>query len=510
MVQTGGLGRRGGAFGVRRRRRLSVAIAGFMFLLIAPGAVAHPLGNFTTNRFSALEVALDEITVHYVVDMAEIPTFQELRRIDTDGDGETSEAELEAYSERLGSRLREGITLFADGHEVRLRLIRAAAELRPGQGGLRVLRIEVGFAGPLPSRHSTLVYRDRNFTDPPLLGWKEVIAYATGGQGIRSSSVPNTSVSDALRSYPKDLLQSPPDVDGARVTVAPGADEAAEPSPDAPSVDSPTGAEGSFVALVEGRISPPFLVLAFFLALGVGGLHALGPGHGKTVMAAYLLGGHGRPRDAAAIGIAVSFMHTASVVALGVVTLAASSLFPPEAVYPWLSLAAGVVVLGLGLWLLGTRLVAVVARSRPQGHPHEHPHGSMPHLHDAPTPPHRHDHHSPRIAGGRGGEAVGSPYSWRGLAAVALSGGLLPSPSALVVLLGAVALHRVAFGVLLVAAFSIGLAGTLTLLGVLVLRAKGFASRHLNRRAGALLPIMSAAAIVIVGVFLTTRAIVGL
>ncbi len=98
-------------------------------------------------------------------------------------------------------------------------------------------------------------------------------------------------------------------------------------------------------------------------------------------------------------------------------------------------------------------------------------------------------------------------WSWKGLAAVALAGGLLPSPTALVVLLGAVALHRVAFGIALVAGFSIGLAAALTAIGILVLRARSFTTNRLGERAGVALPILSAAAIVAVGLYLTARAL---
>jgi ABC-type nickel/cobalt efflux system permease component RcnA len=246
---------------------------------------------------------------------------------------------------------------------------------------------------------------------------------------------------------------------------------------------------------VERDPSAAFTGFAILVALLSGALHALGPGHGKTVMAAYLVGTAGRARHAIAVGAAVSLMHTASVIGLCLVTLWAQNLFAPEAVYPWLSLISGVVVLGLGGYLLATRL-----RPRRAGHGHTHSHEHHGHTHGAG------DAHSHGPADHTHGH---SPVSWRGLGALALSGGLLPSPAALVLLLGAVALGRVAFGLLLVLSFSVGLATALTLIGILVLRARDFAARRFGRRAAATLPVLSAGAILAMGLFLTTRAAFG-
>lgn len=505
----------------------AAALAGLTLVVGAPAAQAHPLGNFTTNRSSALEVSTTQVTVHYRVDMAEIPTFQEKPRIDSDGDGEVAGDELDRYARAMGRRLVEEVTLTADGELVELTLGPSRASLAPGQGGLDVLRIAATFIGDLPSERVALAYEDRNFTDPERLGWKEVTAFAVDGQGIESSSVPSRSPSDGLRRYPRDLLSSPPDVTRAHLILAPEAGDGREAGSGAGTATTPrAGAPSSFAALIERPLSPVFFLAAVGLALGFGALHALGPGHGKTVMAAYLVGGRGRPQDALLVGVAVSLMHTASVVALGLATLAASNLFAPEAVYPWLSLAAGVVVLGLGAWLLWSRLGLVfpsgARRSHPGGHHHGapaanhplvHPHG---HVH---THPHGNEHdaahpdHAGLVPPHEGGRSSGGPdplLSRRGLGAVALSGGLLPSPTALVVLLGAVALDRIAFGVVLVTAFSVGLAAALTAVGILVLKARDFASGRLGHRAGVLLPVLSAAAIVVVGLFLTARAVANL
>jgi nickel/cobalt transporter (NicO) family protein len=220
------------------------------------------------------------------------------------------------------------------------------------------------------------------------------------------------------------------------------------------------------------------------------------------------VGTEGRARHALAVGVAIAAMHTTSVVVLGLITLWATSLFSPEAVYPWLSLVSGVVVLCLGACLLFSRVRSRRHRARHglDAHDHQHAHDHE-HSHDHGR---AHSHGSGERDHGLRGRAHDSPLSWRGLVPLALSGGLLPSPTALVVLLGAVALHRTAFGVTLVAAFSVGLAGALTLLGLLVLRARSYAAARFSTSSVSFLPIGSAALILAMGLFLTTRAALGL
>ena len=512
------------------RRRFSAVFGVLVALLLwVSPAAGHPLGNYTINRFTELRFDEDSARLHYVVDMAEIPTFQELESIGS----EPTESALGAYARSQGRSLVSQLDLSADGDEVVLDLRDAIASLRVGQGGLDVMRIDLFYRAELPSGRAVITYSDHNFAGR--LGWEEVVARATkGGRGIARSSVPTESISDALRSYPKNLLSEPPAVDGATLTLAPGATGAAagpvEQLPDA----APDLVGNWFTSLVSHDLSIGFVLLALVAALGAGALHALGPGHGKTIMAAYLVGGEGGARDAVAVGVAVSLMHTVSVIGLGLVTLWASNLFPPETVLPWLSLLSGAVVLGLGLWLVYSRgralisfshrpahmLVdepvalepayalagiptAAVGHSQPVAHdPHSHEHSPHSHSHSAHSHGHSHHDHAPP-------EGV-ALFSFRGLAAVGLSGGLLPSPSALVVLLGAVALERTGFGLVLVAAFSMGLAAALTAVGLLVLKARDAARSRLGARAGAWLPFGSAALIVVVGLVLTGRAAAGL
>jgi ABC-type nickel/cobalt efflux system permease component RcnA len=290
-----------------------------------------------------------------------------------------------------------------------------------------------------------------------------------------SSSVPARSVSDGLLHYPRNLLSSPLHVTSARVAFGPGRSGAAPALPRGPSNGPrPAVSGGAFARLATwSGLSLPALILAFVLALGFGAVHALLPGHGKTIMAAYLVGAGGRARQAVQVGLAVALMHTASVLALGVVVLVLTA-YAPEQAYPWLTLASGVFVVALGaalVWVRGRK------------HRGEHDHG------------HPHTHVSDR------------PLSRRSLAGLALAGGILPSPTALVVLLSTVHQHRVAFGLSLIVAFSAGLAGALVAVGLVALRARAALEPRLSGRMAHAVSLVSAAAIVVVGAVLVTQAV---
>ena len=210
-----------------------------------------------------------------------------------------------------------------------------------------------------------------------------------------------------------------------------------------------------------------------------GAAHALTPGHGKAIVAGYLVGTRGKPRHAVLLGLIVTATHTAGVFALGLVTLLLSRFIVPERLYPWLTLASGVLVVAVGAGVLAGRV------RRARAHHHHHHHHGQHHTHE-----HTHDH-------GRGG-----------LLGVGVAAGLLPCPSALVVLLSAIALHRVGFGLALIVAFSLGLAATVTAIGLLaVLARRAFGRLSLDGRLVRALPAASAFLILAVGVGITVRAL---
>lgn len=444
-----------------RRFAVAVVVAGAAVLAgPAGGAMAHPLGNFTVNAYSGITVRPGTVRIEYVLDLAEIPTFQERARIDVDDDGLEEAGERAAWAEHRALGIEAGLSLVVDGAPVPLVLERSAVTFLPGQAGLDVLRLEATYRAAIPDT-GTAEFRDDN--DRGRIGWREITAAGADGAAVSASSVPVVSVSDGLRTYPE--LGRPLDVRRATFSFGPGRQETTAGPSDAPTDRRPNG--DALTALV-GRPSLSLSVVLFGLlaAFGIGVLHALAPGHGKTLTAAYMTGTHGTVRQAIRAGAAVSAMHVLSVSIIAAVVLFAQRTFPADRLYPWFGLAAGLTAVVLGGGLL-------VARVRSRGHDHAHVH----------------------------------PLSRRGLMAVAVSGGLLPSPSALVVLVAAVTLGRVIFGLGLIAAFSLGLAASICGIGVLAVRAREAVCRRSWDRLARLLPIGSATVILLVGFVLTGRAV---
>jgi nickel/cobalt transporter (NicO) family protein len=444
-------------------RRLAVLAAVVVGVAAAPSALAHPLGNFTTNRYSELDVSGNRVYLLHVVDLAEIPTFQLRGRVD-----------------ELAAEIPRRLILTADGRRLPLRLLDRTTTFPRGVGDLKTTRLETLLTARLPDRGAVaLGYRDANF--PGRIGWKEIVVRGGDGARVLSSSAPARSVSARLRSYPSGLLDSPLDMSSARARIAPGEKAGAPPSlSSARTLDAPTRvdseSESGFAELItEDDLSLGVVLIALAVALFWGAAHALTPGHGKAIVAAYLVGTRGKARHAFLLGGIVTVTHTIGVFALGLVTLALSEFVVPEQLYPWLNLVSALLVVGVGLAVLRARY----------RHAHAHRHGH-----------HHHHHHHEQGQG------------LRGLVAVGVSGGLLPCPTALVVLLAAISLHRVGYGLLLIVAFSIGLASVVTAIGLVAVTAKrAFARLRLDGPLVRALPAVSALVVLGLGVAMTARAV---
>jgi nickel/cobalt exporter len=417
--------------------------------LATAAAFAHPLGNFTVNRFSRIEVSGHRLYVVYVLDLAEIPTFQ------------AGTIDAREYARRIA----RGTRLTVDGKPAPLVAGAVALAHPTGAGGLRTTRLEVLLRGPAISGQSAIGYRDTNYANR--IGWKEIVV----GRTTRSAS-------HELRMYPKDLLDSPPDVASVHATLAPTSD----PPPvltRGSSLQAPDRVTDSGFANLIGREQLGFWVVLASLAAALfwGAAHALSPGHGKSIVTAYLVGQRGTPWHAALLGLIVTATHTVGVFTLGFVTLALSQFIVPDHLYPWLNLASGLLVVSIGVSVFAARWRH--ARAHAHGHTHHH---------------HQHGHDD-------------AP-SFRSLLAVGVSGGLLPCPSALVVLLAAISLHRVAFGLLLIVAFSLGLALSITAVGLVAVAAKrAFARARFDGAVLRALPALSAAVILVAGVLMTVHAL---
>lgn len=554
-------------------RRILPVLLALLALSAAGVAAAHPLGNFTISRYSALTLRPAAVDVIYIVDMAEIPTFRERQAMDADGDGTISAAEEAAWASALLPALAGNLSLTVDDAPVALIPTGHALSFPPGQGDLATLRLEVTLSAALPAAEPdaprALVYEDGNFAGR--LGWQEVIATAADGGALADSSVPSVDLSNQLRDYPADLLQAPPAVSRAEISYEPGGVGGATTSggPQTAAAATPSAADrfsqDEFANLLDRTLDTPgALVGALLVAIGLGAAHALTPGHGKTIVGAYLVGSRGTARHALFLGLTTTITHTAGVFALGFLVLAASAFILPEQLYPWLGVISGLLVVFIGAsifrghfrhWLshrrgdahdhghyhfhfgkghshhhedtsderratrveaaagrpLGTLAFAGVARGSAAdgprvraGHGHDHAQGDPHHDHS-----HGHDHnHAPLTTEHQPLSA--EPLGWRNLLALGISGGLLPCPSALILMLSAIALRQVGLGLALIVAFSIGLAAVLTGIGLVMVYAGRLLERLPVRHTAVttrLLPMASAAFITLAGLLVTLRAL---
>ncbi len=513
----------------RRLRATSLLAAALLVIGLFGTAFGHALGNFTVNHFARLQVGDKRINIHYVVDMAEVPALQELQTADAAGNGTPTSAELDMYLQRVTTAYAEHLMLTVDGARVLLTPSNPHLSLPPGSGGLRTLRIECDYeSAPLregAAKAHRLRFEDANHRN--LVGWHEMVVVPEEGMTLFDSTAYGSAVTDELKAYPENLSAGPLNERTAEFSFTKGVAPAhavalrirpagivaatvANAATTAPLVEAtaPTSlfSEGMFTInrsrdrLTElisvPTLTPSVALFGLLFATILGGLHAMSPGHGKTVVGAYLVGSRGTAKHAMFLGLTVTITHTLGVFALGLVTLFASQYIVPERLFPILSFVSGAIVLSIGLSLFVRRLRGLLGGDLPEhAHQHEpaadHDHADVgldqnaagTHSHGGGA---AHSHLPPGANGGR--------VTWRNLLALGISGGLLPCPSALVVLLAAISLHRVGYGLLLVIAFSFGLAATLTGVGLAFV----YAGRFFKRPEGAggrlvrVLPVFSA------------------
>lgn len=517
-------------------RRLSCLLLLLMFVCVTPASSAHPMGNFSVNHYAKISLESGGITVRYIVDLAEIPTYQELQEGNVSANAE--DPAVAAFLAARGEALGRGLTLVMDGKGVPLHLVSKQVIFPPGAGGLPTMKMGFVYHAAYPARaaqsNSTLQYSDNNFQGHA--GWKEIVVPALGGYLIRSSA-PQTDRSAELTNYPTELLNSPPqDLEASVQFRYPTAVVAARvpshtanqdvvtasvremrtvhprrahrwPSPEnqgnvpppqarasvpgvAQRLQSTTAGSSESLHLTQNQQATPrnafteliatshlslwFLFTAALVAFGLGALHALEPGHGKTIVAAYLVGSRGTARHAILLGTIVTVSHTAGVFVLGAVTLYASRYIVPEQLYPWLGVLSGLTIAGLGGYIFLRRWSGEDAG-------HIHAPGQM-HGHWFSSKQKRSEELSP-------GETILEPalstsenagasraVTLYQLFTLGITGGIIPCPAALVVLLSAFALHRIGLGLFLIVAFSVGLAAVLICFGMLMVYARRFMS----------------------------------
>ncbi len=537
-----------------RFTRPSVLIVAMLAALAMPQAgSAHPMGNFSISHYSSIRITGGNVEVRYFIDMAEIPTFQEIQSSGIVA--QVGDPSLAPYLAQQANVLRAGLLLEIDGRQVELSAVDQDALFTPGAGGLPTMKLGLVYRAPVENLSSGSAHRvhylDKNFAGHS--GWKEIVVIAGDGVSLLSSSAPATDRSAQLSNYPTDLLNSPPqDLEAAaefKLPQAPSTSPAATsqaptsqapakpisrpatssaavphlddvrpqakataatpsailspqpttdrqprtPQPDIIDRDSapaPTiGLQANqqktprsrFTELVSARnMSFWFLFSAALIAAGLGALHALEPGHGKTIVAAYLVGTRGTSRHAVLLGLIVTAAHTAGVYLLGGITLYASRWIVPEQLYPWLGVISGLMIAGLASYLF---LRACTGESEAHGHQagqsHSHWFASLTRSQFAARTSAAALATAPATAPATVVtlEPAHASVPLRQLLTLGITGGMVPCPAALVVLLSALSLHRVGLGLFLIVAFSLGLAAVLIVIGLLMVYARQFMAR---------------------------------
>lgn len=488
-------------------RAILVFLAVLAVMLVpARPAAAHPLGNFSVNQYSKLEIDPETVELTYVLDLAELPTVTNIQTFDSDGDGSLSGSERKQLRDALLSEISPLLRLQAGGNTLPLSMQDAELVFQTGQANLQTTRLTAHFQAAIPAADQDATITFANGYGSDRVGWREIVVVNGPDVAISDAAVLAADQSRALTFYPTDLLSSPLDERAISLSyrVAPGTPAASGNS--ATVASSPFDFSARLAEIVNGSVtSPAGLLIALLAAMLWGAMHALSPGHGKTVVGAYLVGSRGTPLHALFLGLTVTITHTAGVVALGVVVLLASRTIVPELFYPWLSLVSGLMVVLVGVTILRQRVLGLRPahhHTHEHGEPRHHHHhhgGGFVHTHDG----HTHSHLPPGGAGDR--------VTWRNLLALGVSGGLLPCPSALLALLGAVALGRAGFGLAVVVAFSLGLAATLTGVGLLFLYAGRFLeNRRLPGMTAGLMrfaPAAAALAVTASGALIVARAV---
>jgi ABC-type nickel/cobalt efflux system permease component RcnA len=545
-------------------RRGAIALLLFVLLLGSATSFAHPMGNFSVNHYSKVIIKQGSIEIRYLIDMAEIPTFQEIRQF-----GITAKADDPSTSRYLDGQeqfLKAGLSLENDGQSIRLDSVSRQVAFTDGAGGLPTMKIGFVFRGNLdmPAGAHRLSYFDNNF--PGRAGWKEIVVLGDG-VSILDSSAPSTDRSQELANYSSDVLNSPPQQLSALVSfrtslsepesgasaavIGPASNRTTPPgtnlahqrstherqrrssgtitsgaiisSDRSGAQSSPSGVVASSVVSLslaarvqntprsrftdlistQGTLSFWVLFSAALIAAGLGALHALEPGHGKTIVAAYLVGSRGTARHAVLLGIVVTAAHTAGVYLLGALTLYASRYVVPEQLYPWLGAISGLSVAGLGIFIFLRHWTGETGEhSHAPGEQHSHWFLSM---FKPATPTGR----ANCAAISADSKPVDPVLSLRELCMLGITGGIVPCPAALVVLLSAFSLHRIGFGLFLITAFSFGLAAVLVIVGLTMVYAKRVMSTrvHAGNTAIRYLPFLSSAFMVVLGMGITASAV---
>lgn len=458
-------------------RRIAFFWLSLILVLAGHAAIAnaHPLGNFTINHLAKIGSSANALKIRYVLDIAEIPTFQIMNEHALRD--RWTNASLHTWGANEIDIVSNGLTVSVDGVRSPMHAVTHHERLRPGAGGLPTLYWTGEFTIPLSAgtHHVTVedgVYAERR------IGWKDIVV------------APQTEPTHELLSYPNALLGSPRHVSAASFDIAPNgrainlsSEFRVQPNRNGAASIVRVNALSEMFSRTDR--TPFFVILTIITAFGLGALHALEPGHGKALLAFTLVGSRATVKQAAILAASLTFAHTIGVLILGIVLFFGAS-FASESIYPWITLISGAAVAAIGArnlsrYLHARQRYADEGRAHVHGFTSDHHHGSREPVHSHTIP-------------GTG------PIDFRGAIVAATSGGIAPCPAAIVVMLAALRLHQIGYGIVLIVVFSLGLAFVLTGLGVAIVRGSMLIARNAKfDRLVSSGPLLSAALISIVG-----------
>ncbi|MGI8884777.1 MAG: nickel/cobalt transporter [Pyrinomonadaceae bacterium] len=466
---------------------IKIALILVLSFVFAVSITAHPLGNFSLNNYSRIEMEKNQIRLRCVSDIAEIPTFQESQQIDANKNGTLETEELDSYLEKITTQFISNLKLSVDGQPLQIQSAAKNISLVPGAGNLSTLRFEWDFTTEISDGSKDAIRRVRfeNNNHKERVGWNEIVVNRVAGTNVFDSTTFGSGITDELRTYPEDMLLAPlseREAEFSFTTSAVAADVKLLQNRNG-GVSAPVQKD-KFAELISVReFSPAIIAFSLLLAFGFGAMHAMSPGHGKTVVGAYLIGSRGTFKHAVFLGLTVTITHTLGVFALGLITIFASNFILPEKMMPFLSFVSGLLVFFIGISLFKDRLFSFLgwktvshhhdghehSHSHERHHEHAHPHENHDHTHHDQEHHHSHDGLTHSHGGSTHTHLPPENITWKSLLGLGISGGLLPCPSALVLMLAAINLGRVGYGLVLTLVFSLGLAATLTAVGLLFL-----------------------------------------
>jgi ABC-type nickel/cobalt efflux system permease component RcnA len=487
-----------------RRRALrpvrNLLFISFLVFQSSPAFAHNFVADPGVDHWTEVRILDDRVVITYATYLQEGAAMTDLDIMDLDKDGDVSPQEEDTFKTMMLSNLQGFLSLTIDGQPVDLNGTIDFHSLRARRYNF------LADLPTLPPGEHRLAFYDGTFLALP--GQLKTSLIEAGGARVLDWTIPEER---PLPTDPKEkaLVINSGRRDERTITIryrTEGArDGVSDEKRDKERIIATTLGKGSIRERLKDLINNPrwsvrAMAMALLIAFVLGAAHALTPGHGKAIVAAYLVGTKGRVWDAIFLGGIVTITHTFSVFMLGLGMLYASQYVVPQTLFPWLMVLSGALVAGMGIWLLVRRLSSASGHSHGHDHAHHHDHGHdhVPahahshgaaghHTHGSETP-HTHKHTN------ASGSSLGS------LVSLGISGGLIPCPEALVVLLITIALNRIALGLVVLVSFSLGLASVLVTVGILLVVAKPLMARFTGGgKVLRILPVASAAIVTLLG-----------